>query len=111
MLRTEWRVLFHLGQYGDLTAKAICDMAQLHKTKASRAVAALEAKRLVSRREMAGDRRHAVLRLTQAGQAAYAYLHEAARTFDRDVQSQLSGSDARVLKRCLKKLAACGGRE
>ena len=41
MLRTEWRVLFHLGRYGDMTAKEICDRARTHKTKVSRAVAAL----------------------------------------------------------------------
>ncbi|MGZ2258848.1 MarR family winged helix-turn-helix transcriptional regulator [Roseobacter sp. A03A-229] len=105
MLRTEWRVLFHLGQYGDMTAKRICDMAQLHKTKASRAVAALEAKRFVRRKEMAEDRRHALLSLTPAGQAAYAHLYEAARVFDAQVQARLSPTDAKVLKRCLVKLA------
>ncbi|MCV3273844.1 MarR family winged helix-turn-helix transcriptional regulator [Roseobacter sinensis] len=106
MLRTEWRVLFHLGQYGEMTAKRICEMAQLHKTKASRAVAALEAKRFLRRREVAEDRRHALLRLTPAGRAAYAHLYDAARAFDMEVQTRLTVEDARVLKRCLIKLAA-----
>jgi DNA-binding MarR family transcriptional regulator len=48
MLRTEWRVLFHLGCYGDMTAKRICELASVHKTKVSRAVSALEAKRYVA---------------------------------------------------------------
>ena len=42
MLRTEWRVLFHLGAYGELTAKEISDRRQIHKTKISRSVNALE---------------------------------------------------------------------
>ncbi len=106
MLRTEWRVLFHLGQYGAMTAKQICDMAQLHKTKASRAVAALEAKRFVTRREVAHDRRHAMLNLTKAGRDAYQNLQKAAEEFDNGVQAQLSPEDAAALKRCLIQLAA-----
>ena len=39
MLRTDWRVLFHLGIYGRMTARDIGRMAQVHKTKISRAVA------------------------------------------------------------------------
>lgn len=109
MLRTEWRILFHLGQYGDMTAKKICDMAELHKTKASRAVAALEAKRFVKRSEVAEDRRHALLSLTQAGQRAYAKLHIEAEAFDRQLQSKLGAADTRVLKRCLVKLADSTG--
>ncbi len=108
MLRTEWRVLFHLGQYGDMTAKTICEMAHLHKTKASRAVSALEAKRFVRRTEVPEDRRHALLSLTPAGQRAYAQLYDAARRFDRQVQATLSAREAQVLKRCLIKLAAPG---
>ena len=36
MLRTEWRVLFHLGNYGEMTAKEIGSRAKIHKTKISR---------------------------------------------------------------------------
>ncbi len=50
MLRTEWRVLFHLGCYGRMSAKQICSKAKIHKTKVSRAVRELEAKRLLFRR-------------------------------------------------------------
>lgn len=105
MLRTEWRVLFHLGQYGDQTAKAICDRAQMHKTKASRALRALEAKRFLTRQEVAQDRRHALISLTQKGRSAYLDLSQAAAEFDRALQDRLGAADARVLKRCLEVLA------
>ncbi|MEL6809365.1 MAG: helix-turn-helix domain-containing protein, partial [Pseudomonadota bacterium] len=36
MLRNEWRVLFHLGIYGRMTASDIGARAQMHKTKISR---------------------------------------------------------------------------
>jgi hypothetical protein len=51
MLRTEWRVLFHLGRYGAMSAREISRRAGIHKTKVSRAVAALERKRFLERRE------------------------------------------------------------
>ena len=80
MLRTEWRVLFHLGRYGKMTAKEICERARIHKTKVLRSVAALERKRFLTRTALEDDRRHEELSLTRAGQSAYADLsREAAR--------------------------------
>ena len=47
MLRTEWRVLFHLGIYGEMTAKEIGERARMHKTKISRAVQRLADRRFL----------------------------------------------------------------
>jgi DNA-binding MarR family transcriptional regulator len=105
MLRTEWRVVFHLGQYGDLTAKDVCNRAQIHKTKVSRAVTALESKRFVSRHTVVSDRRHALLRLTPLGRTAYRDLSAAAARFDEDLKLRLGAADTHTLKRCLLKLA------
>jgi len=56
MLRTEWRVLFHLGLYGQMTATEIGQRSRMHKTKISRAVSALEEKRFLTRARDAGWR-------------------------------------------------------
>lgn len=105
MLRTEWRVLFHLGSYGDMTAKTICDRAGLHKTKVSRAVAALTAKRYVKREELEKDRRHAILRLTPSGARVFADLSDAAQSFDARVRSAMSPDEAETLHRCLIRIS------
>lgn len=105
MLRTEWRVLFHLGAYGEMTAKEICDRARIHKTKVSRAVAALEAKRYVERKTVERDRRHSTLRLTRLGGSVFADLQRSAQEFDAHVRSQLSAEEARVLHGCLVRIA------
>ena len=105
MLRTEWRVLFHLGRAGALTARDICDRARLHKTKVSRAVAALEAKRFLARRRRDDDRRHEELRLTKAGEAAFRALYEEARQFDDGFMGRFSAEERRVLRRCLSRIA------
>jgi hypothetical protein len=45
MLRTEWRVSFHLGRYAVITATESGARASMHKTRISPAFAALEQKR------------------------------------------------------------------
>lgn len=109
MLRTEWRVLFHLGQYGDMTARQICDMARLHKTKVSRAVAALEQKRYLSRQEMAVDRRHSLMTLTRQGRQVFQDLTREARAFDARIRSDMSKEESDLLQRCLVRLARFEG--
>ena len=70
----EWRVLVTLGQYGVMTGKAIGAHTHMHKTKVSRAVSALERRKLIVRRENRDDRREALLSLTPAGRAMRAPL-------------------------------------
>lgn len=105
MLRTEWRVLFHLGRYGPMPAKEICARARLHKTKVSRAVAALEAKRYLARAPESSDRRQARLSLTKPGQAVYADLFEAARRFEAELVEGLPEGTQDTLRQCLIHIA------
>ena len=63
MLRTEWRVLFHLGKFGALTSHDIVEKAKIHKTKISRAVSALENKGFLKRERDNQDRRRENLSL------------------------------------------------
>lgn len=105
MLRTEWRVLFHLGRYGPMTAKAICDRATIHKTKASRAVAALGDKRYLTRETQSGDRRHETLRLTRRGEDVFADLDRAAREYDAKLAARFTPEEQMILRRCLATIA------
>lgn len=105
MLRTEWRVLFHLGCYGPLPAKRICEMASIHKTKVSRAVAALEGKRYLSRSQVEADRRIEVLSLTAAGRNVFDDLSGAAARFEAELVNDLTAEELRILRRGLLKLS------
>lgn len=105
MLRTEWRLLFHLGRYGDLTAKDVCDRARLHKTKVSRAVTALEAKKFIKRTEMEQDRRHEMLSLTRQGRKAFEDMCQEAQTYDARLTAEFSNEEQKALKDYLKRLA------
>ncbi len=105
MLRTEWRVLFHLGLYGDMTAKQICDLAALHKTKVSRAVAALEEKRFLTRETIPSDRRNERLSLTRNGRLVFAELEESAKAYDAKLTQDFNEDEARRLRQALMRLA------
>ncbi len=105
MLRTEWRVLFHLGLYGRMTASEIGARAKTHKTKISRAVHSLVTRRFVSRERDAGDRRVEHLTLTSTGQAAYVELSGIAERYEATLMKSLSVEESQVLRRALLKLA------
>ena len=105
MLRTEWRVLFHVGQYGPMTAKQICDLARLHKTKVSRAVAALEHKRYLTRTELESDRRQETLSLTRSGSAVFGDLQHEARAFDVKIRATMTPNEAEIFQRCVMRIA------
>lgn len=105
MSRTEWRVLFHLGRHGDLTAKQICTMADLHKTKVSRAVSALEHQRFLIRTAVPIDRRNELLSLTKQGRAAFDHLQDEATRYHNTLMGGFPAEDQAILQRCLKQLA------
>ena len=108
MLRTEWRILFHLGRYGDLTAKQICSMADLHKTKVSRAVSALARKRFLVRTQVPTDRRNELLALTKQGQSTFDHLQREATVYNETLMASFTADEQQVLRQCLKKMARLG---
>ena len=104
MLRTEWRVLFHLGRHGEMTAKQICEQAVIHKTKVSRAVTALEDKRFLKRETDEEDRRFEKLTLTKAGQTVFDDLAQAATRYDQTMEDILGSDNMDTLKSMLCQL-------
>ena len=105
MLRTEWRVLFHLGMYGQMTAKEIGTRARIHKTKISRAVQRLASRRFLTRTRDDKDRRSEHLDLTPAGQAAYRDLRGVAEEYDARLEAQFTRGEVAMLRVMLRRLA------
>lgn len=105
MLRSDWRVLFHLGIYGAMTAKEISERARLHKTKVSRAVYRLSERRYISRETQPGDRRFETLALTSAGRAVYEDLRNVAREYEARLTSHMSEGEVESLKLQLSRIA------
>jgi len=105
MLRAEWRVLFHLGMYGQLTAKEISQRSKIHKTKVSRAVQKLAARRFLTRTRDDRDRRSEHLALTPAGMAAYMDLRKVAEEYDDKLEAQFTRGEVAMLRVMLRRLA------
>jgi len=105
MLRTEWRVLFHLGIYGRMTAKENGRRSKMHKTKISRAVARLEERRFLTRTRDEDDRRLEYLDLTTMGEAAYRDLRKVATRYDARLSTDFSDQELSILRNALRKLA------
>ena len=105
MLRTEWRVIFHLGRCGKMTAKDICDRARMHKTKVSRAVQSLEEKHYLHRKPLANDRRHEVLELTNDGEIIFNDLHIEAQEFDKTLMAKFTEDEQVQIRQLLIKIS------
>lgn len=105
LLRTEWRVLFHLGMYGDMTAKEIGVRALTHKTKISRAVSRLAQRRYITRTRSENDRRAELLALTPAGQGVYQELRGIAEDYDTRLERRFSRGEGALLRMMLRRLA------
>ena len=108
MLRTEWRVLFHLGMYGRMTAKDIGERARIHKTKVSRAVQKLAERRFLTRTRDDQDRRSEHLDLTAAGQSAYLDLRRVAEDYDTKLAAHFTRGEVAILRMMLRRLAGMG---
>ncbi|WP_299984938.1 MarR family winged helix-turn-helix transcriptional regulator [uncultured Ruegeria sp.] len=105
MLRTEWRVLFHLGNYGEMTARDIGARAKIHKTKVSRAVRRLEQRRYLKRLRDENDRRVERLSLTSSGQTVYQELRGIAHDYDAKLAAHFTTGEAALLRMMLRRLA------
>jgi DNA-binding MarR family transcriptional regulator len=97
----EWRVLVTLGQFGVLTGKTVGARTHMHKTKVSRAVAQLEARKFVTRKANRADLREAFLSLTPAGRAVYEELAPRARAFTDKLSEVVSASDRAAFDRAV----------
>lgn len=106
--RTQWRVLANLGKFGAMTARDICAISHIEKTKVSRAVAALERAGILSRTPSETDRRAEVLSLTPTGHSVFAELGELAQGFDQNLRATLGQNEAAKLVSILRHLAKGG---
>lgn len=111
MTRTQWRVLANLGKFGSMTARDICIISHVEKTKVSRAVAALEAEGLLSRSTSPQDRRAEILCLTERGRVVFDDLGQRAIDYDRSLRAKIGPEFAAQLDELLRRIIAEGPKE
>lgn len=104
----EWRVVAQLGEFGKLTSRDIGELAQMHKTKVSRAVTELEKRGLVSRAENRQDRRESFVTLTPAGRRIYEQIVPLALGFEARWIEGIAPDELRAFERVLSILTERG---
>ena len=102
--RTQWRVMANLGRFGAMTARDICRISHIDKTKVSRAVAGMEAGGLLTRVTSDYDRRAENLSLTLKGRAVFAEIGQRALTFDADLRTRLGSEVADRIDAILREI-------
>ncbi len=102
----EWRVIATLGEFQRMTAKEVGAHSRMHKTKVSRAVAALQDKRLIERQLNEDDMREAFLALTARGLRVYQDLAPRALAFERALDKTLGTGERAHLDAILRRLEA-----
>lgn len=106
LTRTQWRVMANLGRFGAMTARDICRLSHIEKTKVSRAVAGLEGDGLLSRTPSAEDRRAENLSLTAKGRTVFAEIGQQAMDFDKDLRTRLGPERAARIDTILREIIA-----
>jgi len=111
LTRPEWRLLATLGQFGTMTATEVGAHSAMHKTKVSRAVAALEKRGWLARATDTDDRRIERLTLTSRGAATYRDMVPVAKAFEARIDAMLGKQERAALARGLAALekAVAGG--
>lgn len=102
----EWRVVATLGEHAAMTARDIGLATSMHKTKVSRAVAALETKGHLSRGANPDDQREQLLRLTPDGRAMYEALIPKALAYSKNLETALTDAQRTTLDEIFKRLHA-----
>ena len=92
--RREWGLLMVLAQQPGLPPAELAQRLGLDRSRTSRAITSLLAKRLLTREAMPGDRRQAVLSLTPEGRAVHDGLFPQVKALNQEL---LAGLDADAL--------------
>ncbi len=106
LTRTQWRVMANLGRFGAMTARDICRISHIDKTKVSRAVAGMEAEGLLTRATNDQDRRAENLSLTAKGREVFAEIGQRALAFDADLRARLGPDLAARIDAILREIIA-----
>ena len=103
---SEWRVLAVIGQAREMAARDVVQRTPMDKMAVSRAVASLEKKGFVTRRENTLDRRLSMLRLSAAGSELFTRVAAAATAYERELLEGLGDEAAAQFRNLMSRLEA-----
>lgn len=102
--RREWRLIALVAAHGAMSPSALADRAQLERPRVSRLITELVDKGLFERVGHPDDKRRALLRLTDEGNALYAELFPQTVALNNQVLAALDAEELKVFAGALLKL-------
>lgn len=97
----EWQLLFSIARFGSCYLAHITNQTSIDPAHGSRAVAALEQKGLVERREDPANRRRKLISLTAEGKKAFDRIWPRAKAQVQSVTDQMEDQEFTEFKRLL----------
>lgn len=104
--RREWRILAVLASRGETGSSELARHAELDRPRTSRAISALEAKKLVVRTTPGGDARHVSVALTEQGEQLYHQLFPVVSGINLQILEVLSQEEVFLLENMLARMRA-----
>ncbi|MDI4654041.1 MULTISPECIES: MarR family winged helix-turn-helix transcriptional regulator [Pseudoalteromonas] len=101
----QWRIIANLAQYGERTAKELCDMAQMDKSTVSRAVKSLLTRNLIIAKENPEDKRANLLSLSVEGNRLHEQIVPLANEWQAGLVSDLDSQELKQFMNTLSKLS------
>lgn len=104
--RREWGVIGHLREQGPLAPSALAVCFELDRARTSRMIGSLLEKGLIVRETLPGNRKQALVALTDAGRALFEELMPQVQDINRQVLRVLSDSEMAQLDDFIGRLHA-----
>ena len=104
-----WLILLNLKIHRPDTQRDLAEAVGVREATLTHHLNAMDARGLITRTRDAGNRRVQVVTLTEAGEAAFLRLREAAMAFDAKLRTGLTTADLATLSTLLTHLAANAG--
>ena len=105
-----WLILLNLKIRRPANQRELAEAVGVREATLTHHLNTLDARGLISRTRDAANRRVQVVTLTEAGEAAFLRLREAAIAFDGQLRAGLSDAELATLSGLLEQLAANAGR-
>ena len=106
-----WLILLNLKIHKPANQRELAEAVGVREATLTHHLNAMDAHGLVTRTREASNRRVQVVALTEAGEAAFLRLRDAAQAFDARLRAGLADSDLETLSTLLGRLAANVGAE
>ena len=106
-----WLILLNLKIRKPANQRELADAVGIREATLTHHLNAMDARGLITRSRDSGNRRIHVVELTEAGEAAFLRLQQAAIAFDARLRAGLAEADLDDLSRLLGKLAGNAGGE